>query len=119
MTEETALQKKIYENYGGKLCRNFSPDEYNVVGGRPVWHRPVKGGDRLLRRADRTINASRVPVVAVDMPSGISADTGQVLGTAVKADLTVTFASPKRGSCCIRERINSRALRISASPAMA
>ena len=31
------------------------------------------------------------------MPSGVSADTGQVLGTAVKADITVTFGFPKIG----------------------
>lgn len=38
-----------------------------------------------------------VKVVAVDIPSGICADTGQILGTAVKADLTVTFELPKVG----------------------
>ena len=43
------------------------------------------------------INAARRPVVAIDLPSGISADTGEVLGAAVRADLTVTFALPKRG----------------------
>ncbi|QTA37707.1 NAD(P)H-hydrate dehydratase [Thermosipho ferrireducens] len=35
--------------------------------------------------------------VSVDLPSGISADTGKILGAAVKADLTVTFEFPKVG----------------------
>lgn len=35
--------------------------------------------------------------VAVDIPSGVDADTGQVTGPAVRADLTVTFALPKLG----------------------
>ena len=35
--------------------------------------------------------------MAVDIPSGISADTGKVLGCAVKADVTVTFAYEKAG----------------------
>lgn len=43
------------------------------------------------------INSSGSPVVAVDLPSGIDATTGQILGTAVFADLTVTFASAKVG----------------------
>ncbi|MCZ6887265.1 MAG: NAD(P)H-hydrate dehydratase [Gammaproteobacteria bacterium] len=43
------------------------------------------------------INNSGRPVVAVDIPSGICADTGACLGTAVQADLTVTFVAPKIG----------------------
>ncbi|MFW6050534.1 MAG: NAD(P)H-hydrate dehydratase [Myxococcota bacterium] len=43
------------------------------------------------------INAMEVPCVALDLPSGIDADTGQVLGAAVEAVLTPTFAAHKRG----------------------
>ncbi|MFJ3262856.1 NAD(P)H-hydrate dehydratase [Pseudomonas sp. NPDC086581] len=43
------------------------------------------------------ISASGLPVLAVDIPSGLSADTGQVLGCAVNADLTVTFIGLKLG----------------------
>lgn len=43
------------------------------------------------------MNNSGVPVLACDIPSGISADTGEVLGMAVKADVTVTFNLPKTG----------------------
>lgn len=43
------------------------------------------------------IRRAGVPVVAVDVPSGVDADTGAVAGEAVQADLTVTFGYPKRG----------------------
>jgi NAD(P)H-hydrate epimerase len=43
------------------------------------------------------VNNLRCPVIAVDIPSGISSDSGQVMGCAVKADHTVTFGLPKRG----------------------
>jgi len=43
------------------------------------------------------VNASRVPVIAVDIPSGLHADTGQILGTAVIAMRTVCFLALKQG----------------------
>jgi len=47
--------------------------------------------------AVKMINLPGKPVVAVDIPSGIDASTGRVLGVAVKADVTVTFAFAKLG----------------------
>ncbi len=43
------------------------------------------------------VNASGKPVLALDIPSGLHADTGQVLGTAVKAGHTITFIGLKQG----------------------
>lgn len=42
-------------------------------------------------------HASRAAVVAVDLPSGVDADTGEVQGEAVRADATVTFGTYKPG----------------------
>jgi NAD(P)H-hydrate epimerase len=43
------------------------------------------------------MNAHRAPVAALDVPSGLHGDTGAVMGTAVRADLTVTFVGLKSG----------------------
>lgn len=43
------------------------------------------------------INASDLPVLSVDIPSGLCANTGQVLGCAVQADLTISFIALKLG----------------------
>ncbi len=47
--------------------------------------------------AVRAINESNLPIVALDIPSGLHADTGAVMGVAVDADLTVTFVGMKQG----------------------
>lgn len=43
------------------------------------------------------INAASAPVLAVDIPSGLNADTGSVMGVAVEAELTPTFIGMKQG----------------------
>lgn len=48
-------------------------------------------------QAIERINGSGLPVLAVDIPSGLHADTGAVLGCAVRAQLTVTFIALKIG----------------------
>ncbi|MEW6267634.1 MAG: NAD(P)H-hydrate dehydratase [Thermodesulfobacteriota bacterium] len=49
------------------------------------------------RGAIEAMNRSGTPVVAVDVPSGLDADTGRSLGLCVRADMTVTFGLPKAG----------------------
>jgi len=49
------------------------------------------------QQAIKQINVSNLPVVAVDIPSGLNSDTGSVCDTCVTADLTVSFIGLKRG----------------------
>ncbi|USC47589.1 NAD(P)H-hydrate dehydratase [Streptomyces filamentosus] len=44
-----------------------------------------------------TVTRDRTPVISVDLPSGVEADTGEVHGEAVRADATVTFGTYKPG----------------------
>ncbi|MER6344443.1 NAD(P)H-hydrate dehydratase [Streptomyces sp. NPDC001595] len=87
------------------------------AGGRVA---AVAEGERLIERADLVLDGivgiggqgglreeavplaeaaarARAAVVAVDLPSGVDADTGEVRGPAVRADLTVTFGTHKPG----------------------
>lgn len=56
--------------------------------------RPIEG---LVREVILRLDGWTAPRVALDLPSGVCADTGRVLGAALRADLTVTFHAPKRG----------------------
>ncbi len=56
--------------------------------------RPVQG---MAAQLIREINGCAAPVLAVDVPSGLDADTGSALGIAVAAQATLTFIGCKRG----------------------
>lgn len=43
------------------------------------------------------INAAKLPVLAVDVPSGLNADTGENFGAAIQATVTLTIGAPKQG----------------------
>lgn len=59
--------------------------------------RPLEGAARMACEALNALAEAGVPVVAVDIPSGLNGETGQVMGAAVRACETVTFHRPKPG----------------------
>ena len=99
MTQETRHQWEIAMNYGVPTTNNPVWDEYTVIVDGIFGiglSREITGNYKEV--IDR-MNQCPAYKVAVDIPSGIHGDTGEVLGTAFLADLTVTFAYRKRGLC--------------------
>jgi hydroxyethylthiazole kinase-like uncharacterized protein yjeF len=58
------------------------------------------------------INASPAPVLAIDLPSGVDASTGEIPGVAVQADATVTFHGRKIGVVVAPGRFNAGRVRV-------
>ena len=98
-TEEMKKQIEIGKKYGLSFVNTFLLNEYTTIVDAVFGvglSREVSGR---YQEVILQINKFKGKVVSVDIPSGISSDTGEVLGIAVKADLTVTFGYRKTGLC--------------------
>jgi hydroxyethylthiazole kinase-like uncharacterized protein yjeF len=71
--------------------------------------REVKG---LYAKVVESLQASGKPILSVDIPSGVCADTGRVMGSAVKADATVTFCRAKPGHFLYPGRLHAGELSV-------
>jgi len=104
LTPDSKEMLKYYKSFGGSL-EPYSPsaDLVDYVSKCDVIIDAIFGiglnaeleGDAL--SAVSVINSSHAFVVSADIPSGIHANTGAILGDAVKADVTVTFTLGKPG----------------------
>src|SRR5689334_15522678 len=65
-----------------------------------------------LARMIERINAAEAPVVAIDVPSGVNASTGEVPGAAVRAAATVTFGAAKVGLAVAPGRFHAGAVTV-------
>lgn len=96
-TEETRLQLEIASNLGIPIENSNKPGEYNIIVDAIFGiglTRPVTGE---YERVINNINDHKCTVVSIDIPSGISADTGKVMNVAIRADYTITFGYKKIG----------------------
>lgn len=114
-TEEHRLQQQIAVRIG---VRVMEYGDFELQSGDIIIDaifgigltRPVDGVYRNV--IERLCNRPDCPVVAVDIPSGIHADTGQVMGVAVRADRTVTFGYDKSGLLVYPGRSYAGVLRV-------
>lgn len=96
-TQEWRQQRKIIENLGIPVVENPVLSEYTVIVDAVFGIGLSRGVEGSYARWFEKINESGAFVIAVDMPSGIATDSGEVLTIAVKADITVTFGLLKAG----------------------
>lgn len=87
-----ALQADVVALHGNRLSRQTDLIIDAMLG---------TGLDRPLNKSlsdlVKLINQHQAPVLAVDIPSGLNADTGRIMGAAVKADASLTFIGLKQG----------------------
>ena len=106
LTEEVNFQKKILCALGVRVMRITGASLATLSGCLRRCDFVIDGllgtGARgkvsaLLHEVISQVNASRRPIVACDIPSGLSPDDGTPLGIAIRADYTVTFLAEKKG----------------------
>jgi NAD(P)H-hydrate epimerase len=106
---DAAIARERYLAAGGPIL-NFIPEDFEAVEilvdglfGTGL-DRPIEGHEALIieaanRYRERGLGhaTNRRTLIALDIPSGLHADRGCILGTAIRADLTITFVQPKPG----------------------
>lgn len=96
-TTETKTQLAILKQYGISPYTKIPDKKYDVIidaiFGTGL-KRTVEGN---YKEVINEINLHKGVRISIDIPSGVHADNGQILGTAVKADITITLAFRKRG----------------------
>ncbi len=96
-SEQWKVQREILKNYPVKVGTEIPEKEYTILVDALFGvglSREVEGS---YAEAIEALNEKCGYKIAVDVPSGLDADTGKVLGVCVKADVTVTFGFCKRG----------------------
>ena len=90
---------QVASEWGGEVLRldDFDPTRADLVVDALLGIGLARDVDDPMSGAIERALASRVPVLAVDVPSGLDADTGRPRGTAFRAARTVTFISRKPG----------------------
>lgn len=96
-TRETKQQLQMLRGIGIEICNEYVVDEYSIIIDAVFGvglNRQVTG---IYQQVLGQMNLADAVKFAVDMPSGVSADNGTVLGSAFRADITVTFQAEKLG----------------------
>lgn len=96
-TAETKYQMALLEQTGLIIKDKFSQEDYSIIIDSIFGVGLSRNIEGHYKELIEELNKSKGIKFAVDIPSGISADNGQILGVAFKADYTVTFQAEKLG----------------------
>lgn len=94
---ETKTQLEIVEKYGYFLQSKIENKEYDIIVDALFGIGLSRKLEGEFAEAVRQMNKRNAFICSIDMPSGIHTDSGEVMGEAVQADITVTFAFEKIG----------------------
>lgn len=97
LTSETTAQLETVKKLNIPIHYGVDHTLYDVIVDAIVGVGITRDLEGKFRKAVEAVNASKAAVVSVDIPSGVHADDGKIMGCAIKADLTVTFAYRKLG----------------------
>lgn len=96
-SEQFQLQKNILYHMGVRLRKAVPNKEYSVVVDGIFGVGLSRKVEGIQEKVINTLNQIDAVKLAIDIPSGIDATTGAILGTAFRADYTVTFGLKKLG----------------------
>lgn len=97
LSADAKQQLEMYKAISGKFVTAPAYSEYTVMVDAIFGigcNREISG---IAAEVINAMNKENISVIAIDVPSGISSDTGKVCGTAVEADVTITFFTEKLG----------------------
>ncbi len=109
-TEEFARQRKIIKNCGYKYSKQETVEDsldvdlgnYNIIVDAVFGIGLSREVEGIYAEIINSINSAKIEdeslkIISIDAPSGVDTDNGMIMGTAVKADETVTFGKAKVG----------------------
>lgn len=96
-SEQTLQQIASVRAYGSRISRNLPEEEYDIIIDALFGVGLSRELSGFYLECVEYINRKNAFVYSIDIPSGIHADSGRVMGAAVRADMTVTFGFLKLG----------------------
>lgn len=99
LSEVPSFQRKIFQSTSGKEVEsaNLSEEPADLILDALIGYGLNSAPQRTAAELIRWANQANTPILALDIPSGVNATTGQTPGEFIRAQWTVTLALPKTG----------------------